>query len=228
MLFGRGEKMSYGIKAEVWGDYALFTRPELKVERMSYDVITPSAARGILEAVMWKPAIRYVIDKIHVYNEPEFANIKRNEVSEKISCKDIESVMKGKKDKACIYTQEIIQQRNSTVLKNVHYIIEAHFEMTDEAGERDNEAKFHEMILRRLEKGQCYHQPYFGCREFPAKFRAFEGKIPESPLKGTRDLGFMLYDMDYSKSKKGEIQPVFFRCIMQDGVIDLTNVKKVK
>lgn len=215
--------MGYGIQLEVWGDYALFTRPEFKVERMSYDVMTPSAARGIIEAIYWKPAIRWVIDRIHVYNKTVFTNIRRNEVSEKISHTTIQKVMKGKDGvKDYLATSEKIQQRASTVLRNVHYVIEAHFEMTESAGDSDTVAKHYNIALRRMRKGQCYHTPYFGCREFPVKYRLVEEAVPKSTLAGEQDLGFMLYDMDFSNPEN--ITPVFFRAQMKDGVIDLTNV----
>jgi len=215
--------VSYGFKLELWGDYALFTRPEFKVERVSYDVITPSAARGIVEAIYWKPAIKYVIDKIHVFNEPEFTNIRRNEMSEKILASDVKQLIEGNKNaKGYISSTDCIQQRASMVLKNVHYILEFHFELTDKAGESDTVEKHYNVALRRMRKGQFYYMPCFGCREFPANFRLIENDIPASTLKGERDLGYMLYDMDFSD--KENITPMFFRAKMLDGVIDLTNV----
>lgn len=216
--------MGYGFKVEIWGDYGLFTRPEFKVERVSYDIITPSAARGIIEAVYWKPAIKYVIDKIHVYNEPEFTNIRRNEVSEKISASSMKSLMVGNaKERGYLVTSEVIQQRASLVIKRPHYIIEAHFEMTNQAGESDTKEKHYNIILRRLRKGQFYHMPCFGCREFPANIKLVEDEIPQSKLTGRHDLGYMLYDMDFSNSE--DIQPIFFRAEMLDGTVDLTNVE---
>jgi CRISPR-associated protein Cas5d len=221
--------MGYGIKFEIMGNYALFTRPEFKVERVSYDIITPSAARGILEAIYWKPAIKYVIDRIHVYNEPEFTNIRRNEVSTKISHNDIKKLMEGNNSaKGYICTKDVIQQRASMVLKNVHYAIECHFEMTGIKCENDDERpeKHYNIILRRLRNGQCYHQPCLGCREFPASFKIIEGTVPPSSLKGHRDLGYMLYDMDYSD--KENITPIFFRANMNNGIIDLNDVRIVR
>lgn len=216
--------MSYGFKLEVWGDYALFTRPEFKVERVSYDIITPSAARGIIEAIYWKPAIRWVIDKIHVYKEPEFTNIRRNEVSDKILCTDIKKLMDGSKSaKEYLNTSDSIQQRASLVLKKVHYVIEAHFEMTDKIGETDTVEKHYNIALRRMRNGQFYHMPCFGCREFPANFRLIEEDVPLSSLIGERDLGFMLYDMDFTD--KENIQPMFFRANMVNGIVDLTDVE---
>jgi CRISPR-associated protein Cas5d len=215
--------MGFGFNLEIWGDYALFTRPEFKVERVSYDVITPSAARGIIEAIYWKPAIKYCIDKIHVYNEPEFSNIRRNEVSDKILSTDIKRLMEGNKNvRGYINTSESIQQRASMVLKNVRYVIEAHFDMTEKAGETDTVEKHYNIALRRMRKGQFYHMPCFGCREFPANFRLIEKDIPVSELSGERDLGYMLYDMDFSDFEN--IKPMFFRAKMINGVIDLTNI----
>lgn len=215
--------MPYGIRAEIWGDYALFSRPELKVERYTYDIITPSAARGILEAVLWKPAIRYVIDRIHVLSEIRHTNVRRNEVSATLSAAAARQAMHsaGGPDAVPLYlsTADNIQQRASLLLRDVHYVIEAHFEMTDQASERDTPEKFYNMILRRLRNGQCFHHPYFGCREFPANFRLWEKDEVISPLRGERDFGLMLYDMDFSNPEN--IRPQFFRAVMRDGVIDL-------
>jgi CRISPR-associated protein Cas5d len=218
--------MGYGITIRVCGPYALFTRPEMKVERVSYDVITPSAARGIIEAVYWKPAIRWVIDKIHVLSEIKFTNIRRNEVSEKASIDNALQVMKGGKKLLYISTTDSRQQRAAMILKDVDYVIEAHFEKAEkEWGERDTEEKHFNIILRRLRLGQRYHAPCLGTREFPAKVEIIEDKhdIPKSPLTGKRDLGWMLYDMDFSNPR--DIQPSFFKAQMVDGVIDLTKVE---
>lgn len=219
--------MGYGFKVEVFGDYALFTRPELKTERVSYDIMTPSAARGILEAIYWKPAIKIIIDKIHVYNEPRFTNIRRNEVGTKILASDGKRLLEGSKSgKDYLCTKDNIQQRASMVLKDVHYAIEAHFEMTDWAGETDTQEKHYNIMLRRLRKGQFFSQPYFGCREFPAHFRIIEDEVPASSLEGETDYGYMLYDMDFSRLP--EISPMFFRAKLVDGVLDLTDVKIVR
>lgn len=209
------------VKFEVWGDYALFSRPEFKVERCSYDIITPSAARGILEAVYWHPGLRYKIDRIWVLNPIKFDNIRRNEVEVKISRSSIQSAMSGGDLPYLAVSSDTRQQRASTLLRNVHYVIEAHFEITDKASPSDNEGKFCEIIKRRLKNGQHFHQPYLGCREFPAYIAPFSG-IPtvSSELIGEKDLGYMLYDMDYTDY--GNIRPQFFRAIMKDGLIDLT------
>ncbi len=221
--------MGYGVKVMFWGDYALFSRPEFKVERVSYDVMTPSAARGLLEAIFWKPAICYIIDKIHVLHPPRFMNVRRNEVSEKLGKKNCKALMEGQKNaKECLYTSQHIQQRASLLLRDVCYVIEAHFEMTAAAGQADNPKKHYNILLRRLRNGQCYHQPYFGCREFPAKFRLLEEDepVPQSQLVGEKDLGFMLYDMDFSDPNN--ISPIFFRAKMTNGIIDLHAIEKVR
>ncbi|MHB8778858.1 MAG: type I-C CRISPR-associated protein Cas5c [Anaerolineales bacterium] len=216
--------MGYGITIRVSGDYALFTRPEMKVERVSYDVITPSAARGIIEAIYWKPAIRWVVDKIHVLKEIEFTNIRRNEVSEKASESEARRRMNGTTNEP-MYLSAVDnrQQRAALVLKNVDYVIEAHFEMIDKNAEDTEEKKHYNIILRRLREGQHFHAPCLGTREFGAKVEFLEdGAIPKSPL-GNRDLGWMLYDLDFSDSE--DIKPQFFKATLNDGVLDLTNLE---
>lgn len=214
--------IGYGIKLKVWGDYACFTRPEMKVERVSYDVMTPSAARGILEAIYWKPAICWKIDKIHVLNKIEFDNIRRNEVTGKIPKGKVKSALNGKNSITSQDPNENRVQRASLVLRNVCYCIEAHFEMTDEAGPDDTEQKHYNIALRRMRRGQCFHQPYFGCREFPVNFEFIEEEIPDSFYRsensGEKDLGFMLYDIDF----ENEMKAIFYRASMVDGVIDVS------
>ena len=217
--------MGYGIKIRVSGDYALFTRPEMKVERVSYDIITPSAARGIIEAVYWKPAIRWVIDKIHVLKEIEFTNIRRNEVSEKAPESEARRRMNGTTTEPMyLSATDNRQQRAALVLKNVDYIIEAHFEMTDKAGAEDTVEKHYNIVLRRLRKGQHFHAPCLGTREFGAKLELIEDgtEIPQSPL-GDLELGWMLHDLDFSNSE--DIKPQFFRASLKNGVLDLTNLE---
>ena len=218
--------MGFGITIRVRGDYALFTRPEMKVERVSYDVITPSAARGIIEAIYWKPAIRWVIDKIHVLNEIQFTNIRRNEVSDKISPGTAERCMKsGNRPFFMVAADEDQrQQRAAMALKNVAYVIEAHFVRTDRWGDRDSDEGHYNIVLRRLRQGQHYHAPCLGTREFPAQVELVEGSdIPGSLLTGTRDLGWMLYDLDFSNPE--DIQPKFFRAELRDGVLDLRGIE---
>ncbi len=189
--------MSRGIKVKVKGDYALFSRPEMKVERVSYDVITPSAARGILEAIHWKPAIRYIIDHIHVLKPIKFDNVRRNEVKSKIPSFKPETVMKNNKPLYFLVDDgDNRQQRAATLLRDVEYVIEAHFELTEKAGVDDNPGKHLDIFNRRVKKGQAFHQPYFGCREFPARFMPVEGDIPVSCYAGeTKELGYMLLDI---------------------------------
>lgn len=218
--------MGYGIKVEVWGDYALFTRPEMKVERVSYDVITPSAARGLIESIYWKPAIRWAIDKIHVCNPIEFTNIRRNEVKSKLLSSTARSIMGGAQKDLFINTSDDIQQRASMILKNVRYIIEAHFDLTEKAGESDTVEKHYNMALRRLRNGQYFHAPSMGCREFPAYFRLYGDDRIQTAYSGTKDLGFMLFDMDFSNYEGS--QPIFFRAIMENGTIDLTDCEVIR
>lgn len=208
--------MGYGIKLKVWGDYACFTRPEMKAERVSYDVMTPSAARGILEAIHWKPAITWVIDKIHVLNPVRFDSVRRNEVGGKISGSAIKSAMRGAVVDLHQYASEDRVQRAAMVLRNVAYVIEAHFEMTTVAGESDSPEKHYNIFLRRARDGQCHMQPYMGCREFPAAFQLVETEIPTSKLTGEQDMGWMLHDIDFSNN----MQPVFFRPTMKNGIMD--------
>lgn len=212
------------IKMEVWGEYACFTRPEMKVERVSYDVPTPSAARGMVESVYYHPGLKWHVDKIYVCKPIRFTNILRNEVASKISVRNVLTEANGKK-RSYIDRSADIQQRATTMLRDVHYVIEAHFEMTDQANPSDNPGKFQDIVKRRLRSGQAYMQPYLGCRECTAHFRLWEGgDIPT--IDETRDLGYMLYDMDYSDPEN--IQPMFFRAQMVHGVIDLTDCEVVK
>jgi CRISPR-associated protein Cas5d len=212
--------MTMSVMVEVWGDYAAFNRPEFKTERVSYDCMTPSAARGILEAIYWHPGMRYQIDAIYVCAPIKTENIRRNEVKEKISGSNVRSAMnKGSKD-IYLCTSDMIQQRAALVLKDVHYVIEAHFDMTEKANASDNPGKFQDILTRRLEKGQCYHTPYFGVREFPVRFRLWDKSKPvPTAYRGERDLGYMLYDLDYQGANG--IEPMFFRAVMKDGKVDL-------
>lgn len=207
------------ISVEVWGEYALFSRPELKTERVSYDVMTPSAARGLLDAIMWHPGLKWVVDSIHVCAPIRFTNIRRNEVKDTVSARKAQSVME-KGGELYLATPESIQQRAALVLRDVHYVIDAHFEMTQRASPTDNPGKFQEMMRRRVEKGQFYHQPCFGVREFPAHFKPCT-QLPPCPeeLKGEKDLGWMLLDMDYSDPEN--ITPHFFRATLRDGVLEV-------
>ena len=220
--------MTYGIRLHVSGPFACFTRPETKVERFSYDVMTPSAARGILEAIHWKPAIRWVIDEIHVLKPIRFRSIRRNEVGHKASAANAKKAMKrGDIAGLGIRVDEDRQQRASTVLVDVAYVIAAHFEMTDKAGPGDNEGKHLDMFNRRAETGQCFHQPCLGTREFDARFDLLpkdaempkpeaEAQTPELGFKAPRDLGLMLWDIDHQAPGRPSM---FFRAKLQDGVM---------
>lgn len=210
------------VTIEVWGDYACFSRPEMKVERVSYDVITPSAARGLLESIYWHPGMQWIIDRIHVCAPIRFTNIRRNEVKDTISARKVSTVMEKGVGELYLATPESIQQRAAMVLRDVRYVIEAHFEMTKNAAPGDNPGKFQDIMKRRLAKGQFYHQPCFGVREFPAHFAACDG-LPPCPkeLRGERDLGWMLLDMDYSDLEN--ITPMFFRAVLRDGVLEVPN-----
>ena len=210
---------------EVWGAYACFTRPELKVERVSYDVMTPSAARAIFESIFWKPAIRWQVTKIEVLNPIKWCNIRRNEVGAVAS-------------KNPVYIEEKRQQKNSLLLQDVRYRIWAKLEFIPQwkrkesknpliDGEEvellrkdENPGKYNAMFERRARKGQCFNQPYFGTREFSASFRLVdaENDVLDNPIQESRDLGLMLYDMDFEKNVE-KPDAMFYRAKMENGVI---------
>jgi CRISPR-associated protein Cas5d len=202
-------------RLKVWGRNACFTRPEMKVERVSYDVMTPSAARGVLEAILWKPAIQWKITQIDVLNPIKWESVRRNEVG---------TVMSPRTNG--IFIEDQRQQRAGLFLRDVAYTVHAYFEMTEKAGAEDTIVKFTEMFLRRAEKGQCFHRPYFGCREFAAEFEVFtNGKPLPETISETRDLGWMLYDIshDNTADKKNQhfcndnCRPSFFRASLDNG-----------
>ena len=211
--------MAYGIKLHVWGGYACFTRPEMKVERVSYDVMTPSAARGIVEAIHWKPAIQWVIDRIHVLKPIRFDTLRRNELGHKIPPARIRAAMKkGSTEQLHTNIEDDRQQRATILLRDVAYLIEAHFVLTDTAQPGDTEAKHHAMFTRRAARGQCFHRPYLGTREFAADFALVTDSIPESTLpddQQNRELGWMLHDIDFDEDRT----PHFFRAVLNNGVI---------
>lgn len=222
--------MSFGIRLHVWGRNALFTRPEMKVERVSYDVMTPSAARGILEAIHWKPAIRWVIDRIHVLEPIRFQSIRRNEVGHKAPAGTIKRAMKrGDLEGVQLLVDEDRQQRASTVLVAPAYVIEAHFRMTSKAGPDDSDGKHLDIFNRRAARGQCFAQPCLATREFAAHFALVP---PDSPMPARdqkaqtadlgfgapRDLGFMLWDIDHAAPGRPSM---FFRASLRDGVMEV-------
>ncbi len=214
--------MTYGVRLHIWGERACFTRPEMKVERVSYDVITPSAARGILEAIHWKPAIRWCVDRIHVLKPIRFESLRRNEVAGKLPASTVTKAMKaGRVDDVAYFVDQNRQQRAATILRDVGYVIEAHFEFTSRADESDTPGKHLDIFNRRARQGQCFHMPCLGTREFPAAFELIEAEVDmpqvDPQLNGERDLGFMLHDIDFVNGK----MPRYFRARMQDGVIEV-------
>lgn len=238
--------MSYGFKIIVEGDYACYTRQELKVERVSYDVPTPGALEGMLKSVYWKPAIRYVIDKIIVFNEIDFVNIRRNEVKDKVLYSAVKNQMRGKSADPCIYTSENRSQRASMVLKNVKYGVEFHFELTGLRNEQEDDAvnKHFNIIKRRLEKGQYFRMPCLGCSEFPVKrmelVEKFDGQLISSRIleMGDVDLGFMSYKVSFSDQGRpvnddwenpkfsDKASTIYYRPHMINGVIDVKKYRE--
>ncbi|MBI1911062.1 MAG: type I-C CRISPR-associated protein Cas5 [Deltaproteobacteria bacterium] len=211
-------EVSRVMRLKVWGDNACFTRPEMKVERVSYDVMTPSAARGILEAILWKPAIKWHIKQIDVLKAIRWESVRRNEVGVVMSTDLAITAMKKGSGNLGVYVEDERQQRAGLFLKDVSYTIHAYFELTEKAGPADTVIKFQEMFLRRAEKGQCFNRPYLGCREFSAHFEPLlQGQeLPETfnGLPERLDLGWMLHDLDFSK---GLPNPRFFRAVLEKG-----------
>ncbi len=203
------------LRVRVKGPLACFTRPELKVERVSYPVMTPSAARGLLEAILWKPAIYWHIERIHVLNEINFISFRRNEVDIKASVPSQKTVDKGG-PAPLFFATENRSQRNTVALRDVDYVIEAYFSMTEKAGEDDNISKFVDMFNRRVKKGQNFYQPYFGCREFAAQFMPADECPP--PAQITKELGIMLWDIEHKETKK---RPLFFIAKLEDGILEV-------
>lgn len=214
--------MAFGIRLHCWGEWACFTRPEMKVERVSYDVMTPSAARGVLEAIYWKPEIRWHIDRITVLKPIRFTSVRRNEVKDKIGAGAAKAMKDGVGNLAFYVDDgDNRQQRATLMLRDVAYVIEAHFEVLSGP---DNIAKHLDQFNRRARKGICFTRPYLGCREFAADFELLESDcaIPtgDASLAGERDLGWMLHDIDFANAK--DKQAKFFHATMRDGVIDVS------
>lgn len=236
--------MSYGFKIIVEGDLACFSMPSMKVERVSYDVPTPGALEGLIKSIYWKPAIRYIIDRIVVYNPIEFINVRRNEVKEKVSYQAVKSQMNGSGKSPELFTSEIRTQRGGMLLKNVRYGVEFHFELTGLKSDHEDEGeeKHYNILLRRLRNGQHFRQPCLGCREFSVSrlelVDDFDLSEVSGELKGDRDLGFMLYGMkfkDGSKPVNGDwdnpvfsdkADPMYYRPHMIDGVIDVAKYRE--
>ena len=209
---------------EVSGDFACFTRPEMKVERVSYDVMTPSAARAVFEAILWKPAIRWQVRRIEVLKPVRWISLRRNEVASVVPVRNVQQAMNAGQGGLGLYIEDDRQQRAGLFLRDVAYRIHADLEVRPDAGENNTGPKFWEMFERRAAKWQCVNQPYLGCREFAARFRLIENSRDEPPpIAKSRDLGFMLYDLDFAKPN--DPTPKFFRARMENGVVDLANVE---
>jgi CRISPR-associated protein Cas5d len=228
-------KKSRLLRLKVWGDNACFTRPEMKVERVSYDVMTPSAARGIMEAIIWKPAIRWRITQIDVLKPIRFGSVRGDEISvedasqtairwESVRRNEVGCIMSPRTNG--IFVEEQRQQRAGLFLRDVAYTIHSYFELTDKAGPEDTSIKFQEMFLRRAEKGQCFHRPYLGCREFIAHFEpVFHDQPLPEPISESRELGYMLHDIchDNDSDSNGAhfcsqgCSPRFFRASLENG-----------
>jgi CRISPR-associated protein Cas5d len=232
---------------EVNGLLACFTRPELKVERVSYDVITPSAARAIFDAILWKPAIRWQVTKIEVCNPIRWISVRRNEVGAVVSTRNVESAMRGGSGNLALHVEDERQQRAGLFLRDVRYRLHARFErvgatagkpnhphlvnkLDDDAArartiEPESDAKYAAMFERRASKGQCFNQPYLGTREFSCAFRLVdpdaEPFVPPRELQGECDLGWVLYDMDFGAPPYDDPKPLFFRAHLRDGAIDV-------
>ena len=205
---------------EVTADFACFTRPEMKVERVSYDVITPSAARAVFEAIFWKPAVCWHVRRIEVLRPIRWINLRRNEVASKVSVRNVEQAMAGRGGGLGLYVEDDRQQRAGLFLRDVAYRLHADLEVRSDRNDPEPPQKFFAIFERRAEAGQCVNQPYLGCREFSVdRFRLVKDVSNEpATIDEDRDLGWMLYDMDFSNA--ADPQPQFFRAHMQRGVVE--------
>lgn len=204
---------------EISGDFACFTRPEMKVERVSYDVITPSAARAVFEAILWKPAIRWHVRRIEVLEPIRWINLRRNEVASVISTRNVQQAMTEGEGDLAIYVEDDRQQRAGLFLRDVVYRVHADLQVRADRGDPEPPQKFFAMFERRAAAGQCVNQPYLGCREFAARFRLVTDlAVERPPIDETRDLGWMLRDLDFRDP--ADPQPVFFRAEMRAGVVN--------
>jgi CRISPR-associated protein Cas5d len=210
---------------EVSGDFACFTRPEMKVERVSYDFITPSAARAVFESILWKPEIRWHVRRIDVLKPLRWASVRRNEVASVVSTRNAVSAMNAGTGQLGLYVEDDRQQRAGLFLREVAYRLYADLEFISERASNDNFLKYTETFERRASKGQCVNQPYLGCREFAARFRLVENPESEPPADPSLDgdLGWMLYDLDFSAPT--DPKPQFFRAKLNRGVLDLQGVE---
>ena len=210
---------------EVAGPYACFTRPEMKVERVSYDVMTPSAARAVFESILWKPAIRWRVQRIEVLKPIRWINLRRNEVSAVVSTRNVQQAMAAGSGTLGLYIEDERQQRAGYFLRDVAYRI--HADLALSPGCTDPLAKYTEMFTRRARKGQCVNQPYLGCREFAADFRLVTADTPPAPaIDDTRELGWMLHDLDFSNP--ADPQPRFFNAKMERGVVQVPSFEETR
>ena len=230
-----------GILLHVWGEWACFTRPQLNAERDSYEVMTPSAAIGILSAIYWKPEIRWHIDKIHVLKPIKLVSIRRNEVSAKATAPKSDVIKNGGEARLGLLVEDTRQQRSSTILQDVEYLIEAHFSVLKAQGNINDQAKHHEMFKRRAMKGQSFHQPYFGTREFPVSFEWWNQQTPPPsslpPDQQNRNLGMMLHEIEFVPDRKGKIisshdgkklsaVPHFFPAELNSGILHVPSLNR--
>lgn len=234
--------MSKSIRVMVSGPYAIYCRPECKVERVSYDVPTISALEGMLKSIYWKPAFRIVIDRVIVFNPIKFINVRRNEVKTKIPLGAVKSQMRGGEPYE-FYAAEQRTQRAAMLLRDVKYGVEFHIELTGLRSEHEDECeeKHYSIMVRRLKKGQCFRQPCLGCREFAATVEyveEFDMSQVSPELKGDKDLGYMLYGMKFADGGvpvngswdepkfSDNADPMYYRPHMIDGVIDVAKYKE--
>lgn len=210
---------------EVSGDFACFTRPEMKVERVSYDLITPSAARAVFESILWKPAIRWHVRRIEVLRPVRWISVRRNEVGSVVSTRNVMTTMNEGRGQLALYVEDDRQQRAGLLLRDVAYRLHADLEYLSGRAPNDTLTKYAEMFARRAEKGQCVNQPYLGCREFAARFRLVTDPAAEPPAETSvdGDLGWMLYDMDFERPDGP--RPTFFRARADRGVLNLERIE---
>ena len=205
---------------EVSGPFACFTRPEMKVERVSYEVMTPSSARSIFEAILWKPQIRWRVHCIEVLKPMKWINLRRNEVSAIVSTRNVQQAMNAGAGDLGLYIEDERQQRAGYFLRDVAYRIHAELSLNPEKRGEHPLVKYTEMFSRRASKGQCVNQPYLGCREFAADFKLVEiSDTAAAPIAQSKDLGWMLHDMDFTHAH--DPRPKFFQAQMREGVIDV-------
>jgi CRISPR-associated protein Cas5d len=210
---GFSHQVSDIVRMRVWGERACFTRPEMKVERVSYDVMTPSAGRGVLEAILWKPQMRWFVERIDVLKPIRKISVRRNEVGQKASVDNLLGAMAGRSVRLGIDIEDARQQRAAVILRDVDYLLHARIGLTERAGPDDCIEKYVEMFRRRAAAGQCFHRPYLGTREFAAEFALVEHGPPR-PIADSKDLGWMLYNIDHSGPKP---LPLFFEAHLVAG-----------